>query len=114
MCMAVGKVSFDDCDMFTSSFGCTGDFEPMTPPIALPRPAGRWSARHLPVVRLSASLLLVLSAVGSLAQTPYKVVSPDGKVTYTDRPVSAQPGMQVQPLKRDAISGAAASGPPLP
>ena len=24
MCMAVGKVSFDDCDMFTSSFGWTG------------------------------------------------------------------------------------------
>jgi hypothetical protein len=85
----------------------------MSPPIALPRPAGRWSARHLPVVRLSASLLLALSAVGSPAQTPYKVVSPDGKVTYTDRPVAVQPGMQVQALKRDAISGSAA-GPPLP
>ena len=26
MCIAVGKVSFDDCDMFTSSFGWTGFF----------------------------------------------------------------------------------------
>ena len=32
MCMAVGNVSFDDCDMFTWSFGCTGVFEPRTPP----------------------------------------------------------------------------------
>ncbi len=32
MFIAVGKVSFDDCDMFTSSFGCTGFFEPRTPP----------------------------------------------------------------------------------
>ena len=28
MCIAVGKVSFDDCDMLTSSFGWTGFFEP--------------------------------------------------------------------------------------
>ena len=33
MCMAVGKVSLEDCDMFTSSFGCTGDLEPRTPPL---------------------------------------------------------------------------------
>jgi glutaredoxin len=59
-------------------------------------------------------VLLALSAAGTLAQTPYKVVAPDGKVTYTDRPVAAQPGVQVQALKRDAMSGAAASGPPLP
>ncbi len=30
--MAVGKVSLDDCPMFTSSFGCTGDLLPITPP----------------------------------------------------------------------------------
>jgi glutaredoxin len=57
---------------------------------------------------------LAFSATNGVAQTPYKVVAPDGKVTYTDRPVAAQPGMQVQPLKRDAISGSAAGGPPLP
>ena len=62
-------------------------------------------------------LALSASASGAWAQTPYKVVSPDGKITYTDRPVTAQPGMQVQALKRDAISDAvsgAVSGPPLP
>ncbi len=32
MCMAVGKVSFDDWDMLTSSLGWTGVFDPMTPP----------------------------------------------------------------------------------
>ena len=32
MCMAVGNVSLDDCDMFTWSFGWIGDFEPMLPP----------------------------------------------------------------------------------
>ncbi len=32
MCMAVGKVSFDDCDMLTWSLGWTGVFDPITPP----------------------------------------------------------------------------------
>jgi hypothetical protein len=32
MCIAVGKLSFEDCDMFTWSFGCTGAFEPSSPP----------------------------------------------------------------------------------
>ena len=62
----------------------------------------------------SAGLLLALSTTDVAAQVPYKVVSPDGKVTYTDRPVVAQPGTQMQALKRDAISGSAAAGPPLP
>ena len=32
MCIAVGNVSFDDCDMFTSSFGWIGFLEPFSPP----------------------------------------------------------------------------------
>ena len=32
MCIAVGKVSFDDWPMLTWSFGCTGFFEPISPP----------------------------------------------------------------------------------
>ena len=32
MCMAVGNVSFDDCDMLTSSLGWIGFFDPSTPP----------------------------------------------------------------------------------
>ena len=32
MFIAVGNVSFDDCDMFTWSFGCTGFLDPRSPP----------------------------------------------------------------------------------
>ena len=32
MDMAVGKVSFDDCDMLTWSFGWIGVFDPISPP----------------------------------------------------------------------------------
>jgi peptide methionine sulfoxide reductase MsrB len=32
ICMAVGNVSFDDCDMFTSSLGWIGFFDPISPP----------------------------------------------------------------------------------
>ena len=32
MCIAVGNVSFDDCDMLTWSFGWMGFFEPISPP----------------------------------------------------------------------------------
>jgi hypothetical protein len=32
MCMAVGKVSFEDWDMLTSSLGWTGTFDPISPP----------------------------------------------------------------------------------
>ena len=31
-CIAVGKVSFEDCPIFTWSFGWTGFFDPITPP----------------------------------------------------------------------------------
>jgi hypothetical protein len=30
--IAVGKTSFEDCDMLTWSLGCTGSLEPTTPP----------------------------------------------------------------------------------
>lgn len=63
---------------------------------------------------LLAGLFLTLSTNGAVAQTPYKVVAPDGRITYTDRPVAAQPGMQVHALRRDASSASAAAGPPLP
>ena len=35
MCIAVGKVSLDDCDMFTSSLGWTGFLLPIAPPAQL-------------------------------------------------------------------------------
>ena len=38
MCMAVGNVSFEDCDMFTSSLGWMGVLDPMSPPASsMPR-----------------------------------------------------------------------------
>lgn len=81
---------------------------------ALPRPTGWVSPRPLSARPWSACLLGALLTASAVAQVPYKVVAPDGKITYTDRPVVAQPGMQVQALKPDAISSAAAAGPALP
>ncbi len=54
-----------------------------------------------------------LLAVAGPAWAQYKVVGPDGKVTYTDRPVVAPAGGQVQPL-RAAVAAAAAARAPLP
>ena len=51
-----------------------------------------------------ASLLLA----GSAAQAQYKVVGPDGSVTYTDRPPTAA-NAQVTPIGRYAIAAAAAA-----
>ena len=68
--------------------------------------------------------LLALPAIGlllaaTLAQAQYKVVGPDGRITYTDVPPLNPGGSQVQPLRRDgaAASPAAAqpgAGPALP
>ena len=40
MCIAVGKVSFDDCDMLTWSFGWIGSLEPIDPAGQLDGPVG--------------------------------------------------------------------------
>jgi glutaredoxin len=58
---------------------------------------------------LALLLLCQLAAVPAGAQ--YKVVTPDGKVTYTDRPVT-DPGAKVQPLRRDASPAGPATGQP--
>jgi glutaredoxin len=60
---------------------------------------------------VSVSLLCQLAAAPAWAQ--YKVVTPDGKVTYTDRPVN-DPNVQVQPLRRDASPAGLASGQATP
>lgn len=59
----------------------------------------------------SAVLLVLLLAAGA-SHAQYKVVGPDGRITYTDRPVAAEPGAQVQALRRDASP--ASSAPLLP
>lgn len=55
-------------------------------------------------------LAALLAAAPARAQ--FKVVAPDGSVTYTDRPPAAEPGRQVLPLRRDASAGS--STPVLP
>ena len=57
------------------------------------------------------TLLALAAALPALAQ--YKVVGPDGKITYTDRPVAPPAGGQVQTL-RAATAAAAAARAPLP
>ncbi len=62
-------------------------------------------------LQLTLVLGLVTGVAGS-ALAQYKVVGPDGKVTYTDRPVAPPPGGQVQPMR--AGTAAALATAPLP
>lgn len=56
--------------------------------------------------------LLLLCPLATLpAWAQYKVVTPDGKVTYTDRPAT-DPGAQVRPLRRDASPIGLTGSPP--
>lgn len=57
--------------------------------------------------------LVGLLAVAGPVWAQYKVVGPDGRVTYTDRPVVPPAGGQVQPM-RAAVAAAAAARAPLP
>lgn len=57
------------------------------------------------------TFLALAATLPALAQ--YKVVGPDGKVTYTDRPVAPPNGGQVQTM-RAATAAAAAARAPLP
>ena len=65
-------------------------------------------------MRLPTLVLLGLAlGAGGQALAQYKVVGPDGRITYTDRPVVAPPGGQIQPM-RAAAAAAAAARAPLP
>ena len=65
-----------------------------------------------PTVRHLAPLLGGLLLAAGAAQAQYKVVAPDGSVTYTDRP-PATANARVTPLGRNAIAAAAATNPEL-
>ncbi|MGY0194072.1 glutaredoxin family protein [Leptothrix sp. BB-4] len=57
------------------------------------------------------SLCAVALALPALSSAQFKVVSPDGTVTYTDRePVDR--GLKVQPLRRDATPAASVTAAP--
>lgn len=59
-------------------------------------------------------LLAALTVLAALpVQAQYKVVGPDGKVTYTDRPPTEQGGV-VAPVRGAAVAVPAAAGSPLP
>ena len=72
------------------------------PPTAYP--GSVWS-----LLRLTLACLACVGASGQ-AGAQYKVVGPDGKVSYTDKPVT-DPGAQVKPLRQSAGAAAARSGP---
>jgi glutaredoxin len=65
-----------------------------------------------PSARRLAPLLAGLALATGLAQAQYKVVAPDGSVTYTDRP-PATANARVTPIGRNAIAAAAAANPEL-
>ena len=74
-------------------------------------------ACRLAAPMIAMAVAMLAAATPALAQ--YKVVGPDGKVTYTDRPTAAAAGTQVLPLRRDGLPNTSAtsatqSGPPLP
>lgn len=62
--------------------------------------------------RSAAPLLAGLLLTAGLAQAQYKLVAPDGSVTYTDRP-PATSNAKITPIGRNAIAAAAAVNPEL-
>jgi glutaredoxin len=62
--------------------------------------------------RSSTAWLAGLLLAAAAAQAQYKVVAPDGSVTYTDRPPAAA-NAKVTPIGRTAIAQAAAANPEL-
>ena len=72
------------------------------------------SARPTGGGRAAAALFLVLCTAALPAQALYKVVGPDGRVTYTDRPVTVEPQSRVIPLSPSGTASGAADGVPLP
>lgn len=59
-------------------------------------------------------LLLTTSLLPAIALAQYKVVQPDGSVTYTDRPPTAATNVRVTPLGRGTQAAAAAADNTLP
>ncbi len=81
MCMAVGNVSFDDCDMLTWSLGCTGVFDPMTPPASSMARLEMTSLAfmlvwvRLPVCHTRSGKWAVSQALGDLVDAPTSISS---------------------------------------
>ncbi len=71
------------------------------------RPASAWAGAFAAL-----ALALALAAACGPALAQYKVVLPDGRVTYTDRP-QAEGAVSVTPLRRNGSTEAAAAGLPV-
>ena len=69
MCMAVGNVSFDDCDMFTSSFGWIGFLLPIAPPAI--------SMARLPITSLTFMLVCVPLPVCQMRRGKWSLSLPE-------------------------------------
>ncbi|WP_395702445.1 glutaredoxin domain-containing protein [Aquabacterium sp.] len=63
------------------------------------------------MIRLTSFSAALLCLAGS-ALAQYKVVGPDGKVTYTDRPPVAEPSANIKQLGRTSAQASAASNLP--
>ena len=81
--------------------------EPTAPPFVQPatHPSSAWA-----LLRVALACLACAVASGQ-AGAQYKVVGPDGKITYTDKPV-AERGAQVQPVRQAGGPSAAPGGTP--
>lgn len=69
------------------------------------------TSRSASLVRIGALLACGMASLGAQAQ--FKVVGPDGRVTYSDRPPAAASGAQVSNL-RGGSGGPAPASAPLP
>ncbi len=63
-------------------------------------------------IRSASGLMAALLLSSGVAQAQYKVVGPDGSVTYTDRPPTSS-NVKVTPIGRAATAAAAAVNPEL-
>lgn len=64
-------------------------------------------------MRLPFAIALLISTAFS-AHAQYKVVGPDGRITYTDRPVAPAIGSQVQTMRTGGVPGQGAAAAALP
>ena len=63
-------------------------------------------------MRLPFAIALLISTAFS-AHAQYKVVGPDGRITYTDRPVAPAIGSQVQTMRTGGVPGQGAAAAAL-
>jgi len=69
--------------------------------------------RSFPACRMAAALVLATLACAAGAQSVYRIVGPDGKVTYADKP-SADPATRAAPTPVSPLAGTAGGLSALP